>query len=76
MTTASYEKAMKQIIGKPVKLKRYMKFCVPKERKFGVGAHRCKRCGQYYAHISKYGLHLCRECFRDIAKKIGFKQYW
>ncbi|MBW2995363.1 30S ribosomal protein S14 [Candidatus Woesearchaeota archaeon] len=52
-----------------------MKFCVPKKRKVGVSNRRCRRCGQTSAHIRKYGLHLCRACFREIAKKIGFRQY-
>ncbi len=26
-------------------------------------------------HVAKYGLNLCRQCFRDIASKIGFKKY-
>jgi len=76
MTSASYKKVMTQLENKPVKLKKFLKFCVPKERKIGVSARKCRRCGQSGAHIRKYGLHLCRACFREIAKKIGFRQYW
>ncbi|RLJ03398.1 MAG: hypothetical protein DRP11_00775 [Candidatus Aenigmatarchaeota archaeon] len=25
--------------------------------------------------IRKYGLYYCRQCFREIAEKIGFKKY-
>jgi len=45
------------------------------ERKFGVGARRCVRCGSYGSHIRVYGLHLCRQCFREVAASLGFKKY-
>lgn len=44
-------------------------------RKFGKGARWCRRCGQYGALIQKYNLVLCRQCFREVAQKIGFKKY-
>jgi len=25
--------------------------------------------------IRKYGIYLCRQCFREIAKKMGFEKY-
>jgi small subunit ribosomal protein S14 len=25
--------------------------------------------------IRRHGLHLCRQCFRDVAADIGFKKY-
>ena len=25
--------------------------------------------------IRKYGMHLCRQCFRDMAPELGFKKY-
>jgi len=25
--------------------------------------------------VRRYGLRLCRQCFRDMAPKIGFKKY-
>ncbi|MDP3966341.1 MAG: 30S ribosomal protein S14 [archaeon] len=52
-----------------------MKHCKPKERKSGIAVQKCERCGRFGAHISSYGLHLCRHCFREIAKEIGFKKY-
>ncbi|MEK6903732.1 MAG: 30S ribosomal protein S14 [Nanoarchaeota archaeon] len=36
---------------------------------------RCRRCGSFRAHIRRFGLHLCRKCFREIAPAIGFKKY-
>ena len=75
MTVSSYKKALKQIKGKPIKLQRFMKNNKPKDRKYGKFIKNCLRCGNTRAHISKYGLHVCRRCFRDIATKIGFKKY-
>lgn len=76
MTAGDYKKAFKQLKNKPAKLKKYQKHNTPKKRDFGVGSRKCRRCGRYAAHIQKYGLHLCRQCFRDIAKELGFKKYY
>jgi len=46
-----------------------------KERKFGKGSRPCRRCGSYGPVIRKYGLKLCRHCFREVAEKLGFKKY-
>ncbi len=35
----------------------------------------CRRCGTYDSVIKKYGLYLCRRCFREVAEKLGFKKY-
>ena len=74
MTSKNYEKAFKQLKREVKKIK-YIKHNKPKDRKFGMGSRRCKRCGRYGGHIQKYGLNLCRHCFREIAKKLGFKKY-
>jgi len=55
---------------------KFMKYRPPKERKFGKGAMRCVRCGTHEAIIRKYGLMLCRRCFREVAPMIGFKKYY
>ncbi|MEM3405645.1 MAG: 30S ribosomal protein S14 [Candidatus Pacearchaeota archaeon] len=47
----------------------------PKERKTGIASKKCFRCGRFGAHISSYGLDLCRQCFREIANELGFKKY-
>ncbi|MEM4259675.1 MAG: 30S ribosomal protein S14 [Candidatus Woesearchaeota archaeon] len=60
---------------KPGKVARYNKFNVPKKRKYGSNVKRCKRCLKAGAHVSKYGIHLCRQCFREVATKIGFKKF-
>ena len=75
MTVSSFRKMFKQIKDKPVKLDRYMRNNKPKERKYGKETKRCIRCGNPRGHISKYGLHVCRRCFREIATKVGFKKY-
>ncbi len=46
-----------------------------KVRKYGKGSRWCRRCGQYTAIIQKYDLLFCRQCFREVAKRIGFKKY-
>ncbi len=75
MTVSSYKKVFKQLKNKPVKMQRFLKHNKPKEREYGKFTKVCLRCWNTRAHISKYGLHLCRRCFRDIATKIGFKKY-
>ncbi|HLC99146.1 MAG TPA: 30S ribosomal protein S14 [Candidatus Nanoarchaeia archaeon] len=52
-----------------------MKHNAPKERSCGISRKRCGRCGRIRAHIDKYGLNLCRQCFREVAQDIGFKKY-
>jgi len=32
-------------------------------------------CGNVHAIIRKYGLNICRQCFRQYAKDIGFVKY-
>lgn len=75
MTTGSYKKIQKQIEHKPNKLGRFKKFNIPKKRKHGIGSRPCRRCGRYGAHIRKYGLNLCRQCFREVAPELGFKKF-
>ncbi|MDD5502084.1 MAG: 30S ribosomal protein S14 [Candidatus Thermoplasmatota archaeon] len=35
----------------------------------------CERCGRKRGIVRRYGLHLCRQCFRDTAESIGFRKY-
>lgn len=46
-----------------------------KVRKYGKGSRPCRRCGQYGPVIRRYGLLLCRQCFREVAPSLGFKKY-
>lgn len=75
MTTSDHKKAYTQLKAKPVKLTKYIKHNKPKERSCGKALKKCGRCGRNGAHIQKYGINLCRQCFRETAKKIGFKKY-
>jgi len=51
------------------------KFKPPKPRKVGRGVQVCQRCGTKDAVIQKYGLYLCRHCFRELAYVMGFRKY-
>lgn len=75
MTTSDYKKAFKQLAAKPSKMKKYERFNAPKKRTTGINLKKCKRCGRTRAHIGKYGLNLCRQCFRQTAEQLGFKKY-
>jgi small subunit ribosomal protein S14 len=75
MTTSDWTKLAKQVEGKPAKKNRLIKHNKPKDRKTGITVKKCEKCGRFGAHISSYGLELCRHCFREIAEKIGFKKY-
>jgi len=75
MTAKNATKMMKQLEGKPAKLEKFKKHNLPMKRTFGRGSKKCKICGRRGAHVSKYGLNLCRQTFRDIAEKIGFTRY-
>jgi small subunit ribosomal protein S14 len=37
--------------------------------------HGCERCGRRRGIVRRYGMHLCRQCFREIAPELGFKKY-
>jgi small subunit ribosomal protein S14 len=75
MTTSNYKKVFKQLKVKPPKLEKFIKHNSPKKRSCGVALRKCSRCGRIGGHVGKYGLDLCRQCFRDIAVKLGFKKF-
>ncbi|HDP73563.1 MAG TPA: 30S ribosomal protein S14 [Candidatus Woesearchaeota archaeon] len=75
MTTADYKKGAEQLRPKPAKLNKFLKHGKKQDRACGKTKYKCTKCGRYGAHIQKYGLHLCRQCFRDIATELGFKKY-
>jgi len=35
----------------------------------------CKLCGTHRGVIYKYGLGVCRRCFKDYAEKFGFSKF-
>ena len=75
MTTSDFKKMLNQLKPKPAKYKKFVKHNAPKERSCGINNQKCRRCGSRRGHIKKYGLDLCRRCFKDIATKIGFKKF-
>jgi ribosomal protein S14 len=77
MTTSDHKKVLRQIKSKHSKLKRFKKYNTPKERSCGRALNKCRRCGRtgVGGHINKYGLDVCRCCFREIATRLGFKKY-
>jgi small subunit ribosomal protein S14 len=75
MTSSDYKKPFKQLKARPKKLAKYKKHNSPKKRSCGIALRKCRRCGRLRGHINKYGLHLCRQCFREVATELGFKQY-
>jgi len=38
-------------------------------------AHACRRCNREQGLVGKYDIWLCRQCFREIARDMGFKKY-
>ena len=75
MTASDWRKITKQLRSKPAVLKKYLKHNKPKDRKFGIATKKCENCGRFGAHISSYGLDLCRHCFRELAVELGFKKF-
>ncbi len=75
MTIKDFKKAFKQLEAKPAKLKKFLKHNSPKNRSVGIAKRRCRRCGRFGAHVRSYGINLCRQCFREDAKSLGFKKF-
>ena len=44
-------------------------------KKNARGSRYCRVCGNGHAIIRKYGLMICRQCFREKANDIGFIKY-
>lgn len=75
MSYSDYKKGLAQLKSKPEKAKKFVKHNAPKPRKFGRSAYKCRRCGRIGAHIRRYNLHLCRQCFRETALYMGFRKF-
>ena len=75
MTIASFRKILPVLRKKPAKRKKVLRHSTPRKRTTGRVNKPCKRCGRTRAVIGKYQINLCRQCFRQIAQDIGFKQY-
>ncbi|CAK48036.1 ribosomal protein S14 [Aspergillus piperis CBS 112811] len=44
-------------------------------RKFGKGSRSCRVCSHRAGLIRKYGMNICRQCFREKSSDIGFHKY-
>ncbi|OJJ49167.1 hypothetical protein ASPZODRAFT_129573 [Penicilliopsis zonata CBS 506.65] len=44
-------------------------------RKFGKGSRGCRVCTHRAGLIRKYGMNICRQCFREKSQDIGFVKY-
>ncbi|KAJ5391264.1 hypothetical protein N7509_006754 [Penicillium cosmopolitanum] len=44
-------------------------------RKYGKGARSCRVCAHRAGLIRKYGMNICRQCFREKSADIGFNKY-
>lgn len=75
MSYSDYKKGLSQLQSKPEKAKKYIKHNFPKPRKFGNSTKRCRRCGRIGAHVGRYNIHLCRQCFRETALSMGFRKF-
>lgn len=74
MTTKDYRKVFKQLDNKPVIKAKYIKHNSPKKKPCDIRNKKCGKCGRIGAYVGQYNINLCRQCFREQAKKIGFKK--
>jgi len=44
-------------------------------RKHGKTSTACAICGSFKRKIDSFGLKLCGRCFRERARKLGFKKF-
>ena len=35
----------------------------------------CQRCEREQGLVGKYDIYLCRQCFREVSRSMGFKKY-
>ncbi|MEA3329767.1 MAG: 30S ribosomal protein S14 [Nanoarchaeota archaeon] len=75
MTQSNWKKLHSQLKSKPAVARKFVKHNKPKDRKTGYAKYPCERCGRLTSNIRQYNLNFCRQCFREIAKEIGFKKY-
>ena len=69
------KKGIDKIAYSKTKKSRVEKHNKSKDRKFGQSLSICVICGSKRGHIKRYGLHVCRRCFREVAEELGFKKY-
>lgn len=47
----------------------------PEEKFKGKGTRKCKFCGGTRGLIRSHKLGICRRCFREVARDLGFHKY-
>jgi small subunit ribosomal protein S14 len=47
----------------------------PESKYKSRGNNVCGQCGNRRGLIKAYGLQMCRKCFRELAKDLGFRKY-
>ncbi|CEF65693.1 40S ribosomal protein S29 [Strongyloides ratti] len=52
----------------------YTNLYFSRPRNYGPGSRSCRVCFGHHGLIRKYGLDMCRRCFREYAPDIGFKK--
>ncbi|MFH0715178.1 MAG: 30S ribosomal protein S14 [Candidatus Diapherotrites archaeon] len=45
------------------------------ERKKRELARYCKNCGNNKGMVHRYGINLCRRCFKEFAEQLGFRKF-
>lgn len=65
---------IKKIKPGKTKRERFLRNNSPKKRAYGKSLSVCRICGGRRGRISKYNLNICRRCFREVAKELGFKK--
>jgi small subunit ribosomal protein S14 len=45
------------------------------DRQRGKGIRMCGKCGTTKGLIRKYGLYVCRRCFREMGTDLGFHKF-
>ena len=67
---------IKKIAVSKTRRKKFIRNNSSKKRNFGKSLKKCNRCGRGKgSNISRYGLNICRRCFREVAQEIGFTKY-
>jgi len=51
MSASDWNKIARQLRSKPVIMKKYLNHNKPRDRKMGIAARKCRRCGRFGAHL-------------------------
>ncbi|OAF69923.1 40S ribosomal protein S29 [Intoshia linei] len=53
----------------------YLNIWYSHTRTYGPGSRQCRVCRNTHAIIRKYHMHICRRCFKDNSKLMGWVKY-